>query len=93
MQYVKLISGTVQFAPKKIKDGNSITYNPDAEMLAEHGFKPLTVDETPDVPDGHHLEPRYVDNGETVRQYWEVVENAKETTYADELLSRLEEIL
>lgn len=93
MQYVKLVNGTVQFAPKKIKDGNSITYNPDAEMLTEYGYKPLVVDETPVVPDGHHLEPRYADNGETVWQYWEVVENAKETTYEEELLARLEEIL
>ena len=89
MQYVKLVNGTVQFAPKKIKDGNSITYNPDAEMLTEYGYKPLVVDETPEVPDGYHLEPSYADEGETIRQSWNVVKDTQQTSYEGELLNIL----
>ena len=58
-KYVKLQDGRLIYAPKKITDGDTITYNPTAEMLLPLGYKPLRVEPMPEVEEGYHLEPAY----------------------------------
>lgn len=89
MNYAKITDGHIQFAPKKIKDGDSTIYNPTAEVLEAHGFKQLVVDAMPEVPDGYHTEPVYADTGDAVHQSWELAEDTKETSYEAEILQIL----
>ena len=75
MKYAKLIDGVIQFAPKKIKHDDSITYNPPAEMLIERGYKPLIETPCPEAEEGYHYELSYADQGESIVYVWTLVED------------------
>ena len=91
--YVKLTDGRLIYAPKKIKDGDTITYNPTAEMLLPLGYKPLRVEPMPDVEEGYHLEPVYSETDTEVIEDWEVVEDPPVEPDPQELIDMLEEAL
>lgn len=74
MKYAKLIEGEIYFAPKKIKNGNSITYNPPSEMLTELGYKPVTFTEPPQTEEGYQAVSTWTDKGEYILQEWEIVQ-------------------
>lgn len=90
MRYAKLIDGVIEFAPKKIKDGDSTTYNPTGEMLEELGYLPVMFTDPPETEPGYYAVSEWEEIDGTIVQRWHV-EEAEPT--ADELLSRLEEIL
>lgn len=87
--YVKLTDGRLIYAPKKIKDGDTITYNPTAEMLLPLGYKPLRVEPMPEVEEGYHLEPAYTETDNEVIQDWQVVKDPPEEPDAEEILNVL----
>lgn len=87
--YVKLTDGRLIYAPRKIKDGSTITYNPTAEMLLPLGYKPLTVKPMPEVGEGYHLEPVYSETNDEVIQDWQVVEDPPVEPDAEEILDIL----
>lgn len=87
--YVKLQDGRLIYAPKKIKDGSTITYNPTAEMLLPLGYKPLRVEPMPEVEEGYHLEPVYSETDDEVIQDWQVVEDPPVEPDAEEILDIL----
>lgn len=89
MTYVKLIDGRLTYAPRKIKDGDTIVYNPTAEHLLPLGYKPLTVKPMPEVEDGYHLEPVYSETDNEVIQDWQVVEDPPVEPDAEEILDIL----
>lgn len=91
--YVKLIDGHLIYAPKKIKDGSTVTYNPTAEMLLPLGYKPLRVEPMPEVEEGYHLEPVYTETDTEVVQDWTVVEDPPVEPDPQELIDMLEEAL
>ena len=72
--YGKLIDGALHLAPKKIKHGNSITYNPPAEMLTELGYKPVTFTDPPTTEVGYEAVSTWTDNGDYILQEWEIVQ-------------------
>ncbi|MBQ2627380.1 MAG: hypothetical protein IJG17_06290 [Eubacterium sp.] len=88
--YAKLIDGVINFAPKKIKDGDSTTYNPTGEMLEELGYFPVTFTYPPENEPGYVAVCEWEEIDGTIVQRWRV-EEAEPT--ADELLAMLEEIL
>ena len=75
MKYAKLIDGVIEFAPRKIKHGDSITYNPPVEMLIERGYKPLIETPCPEAPSGYHYELSYLDEGEQIVYVWTLAED------------------
>lgn len=84
--YGKLIDGVLELAPRKIKHGDSITYNPPAEMLTELGYLPVRFTDPPVVEEGYEAVSSWEEiDGEIVQQ-WEVV--VSEPT-AEELLAIL----
>lgn len=87
--YVKLTDGRLIYAPKKIKDGDTITYNPTAEMLLPLGYKPLTIMPMPEVEEGYHLEPTYAETDTEVVQDWTVVEDPPVEPDAEDILNIL----
>lgn len=84
MKYVKLISGRITYAPKKLINGNATIYNPTAEQLIADGYKPLQVDPMPTTDSRHHLEAVYTDTADAVVQSWIIVENPPEEPTLEE---------
>ena len=70
--YAKLIDGALQYAPKKIKDGDSTTYNPQPEMLIAHGYLPVIETDRPEVEDGYYAEAHYTEEAGQIIQTWTV---------------------
>lgn len=87
--YVKLTDGRLIYAPRKIKDGDTIVYNPTAEHLLPLGYKPLRVEPMPEVEEGYHLEPAYTETDTEVVQDWTVVEDPPVEPDAEEILDIL----
>ena len=94
MRYAKLIEGVIEWAPKKIKDGNTVTYNPPAEMLTELGYLPVTMTDPPEAPEGYYAESHWEEQDGEIVQVWEVVEDPYyDDATPDEIAEALEEIL
>lgn len=89
MTYVKLQDGRLTYAPRKIKDGDTIVYNPTAEHLLPLGYKPLTIEPMPGVEEGYHAEPVYSETDDEVIQDWQVVEDPPVEPDAEEILNIL----
>lgn len=90
MEYGKLIDGALYKAPRKIKSGASVTYNPDAETLKGLGYKPVVRTEAPEAPEGYYARSSFIEEGDSIVQVWEVCE---EELGADEIQQALEAIL
>lgn len=88
--YGKLIDGVLQYAPKKIKDGNRTTYNPTAETLEALGYKPIVLTDQPQTDTGYTAECLWIDDGEKITQIWNIEER---DLYADEIAEALAEVL
>ena len=52
--YAKLIDGVIEIAPRKIKSGDSTTYNPTEETLLSLGYLPVRLTDAPET-DTHHI--------------------------------------
>lgn len=72
--YAKLIDGAIQWAPKKIKDGDTTTYNPTVEMLGALGYLPVTATDPPEAPEGYYAESYWEEQDDTIVQMWRMVE-------------------
>lgn len=75
MKYAKLIDNRLQYAPKKIRRGDSITFNPPAEMLLEEGYLPVRETEQPEVEEGYYLSPVYTQEADEIVVTWEQIED------------------
>lgn len=84
--YAKLIDGMLHFAPRKIKNGDSTTYNPTGEMLEELGYLPVTFTDPPETEPGYYAVSEWEEVDGTIVQRWHV-EEAEPTD--EEILSIL----
>ena len=74
MRYGKLIDGAVEYAPNKIKDGDSITYNPTVETLTALGYMPVVVTDAPQTETGYQAVGEWViEDGQIVLK-WHIEE-------------------
>lgn len=71
--YGKLIDGVLVSAPKKIKHGDSITYNPPEEMLLPLGYLPVIFTDPPEVEQGYEAVCTWAEIDGEIVQEWEVV--------------------
>lgn len=86
MRYGKLIDGAMQYAPKKIKNGDSIIYNPTPETLTVWGYMPVIVTDAPQTETGYQAVGEWViEDGQIVLQWH--IEEAEPT--AEEALAIL----
>lgn len=86
MRYAKLINGAINFAPKKIKNGNSTTYNPTPETLTALGYMPVVVTDAPQTETGYQAVGEWViEDGQIVLKWH--IEEAEPT--AEEALAIL----
>lgn len=93
MNYAKLTQGRIQYAPKKIKDGLSTIYNPTADILMAHGYKPLTVNPMPTMQSGYHAFPSYIETDTEIVQTWTAEEDPpQEPTLEEQVEAQAEAI-
>ena len=78
--YAKFIDRVLTSAPRKIKDGDAVTYNPTAEMLLALGYKPVRYTAEPDAVEGYYYEMTWTETEDEIVQGWTAVEDP----YADE---------
>ena len=70
MEYAKLIRGEAEIAPRVLRDGAYTTYNPPAELLKAHGYKPIQYTAPPETAPGCIAVPGWRDTGEIILQTW-----------------------
>lgn len=86
MIFGKLDEKGLHLAPKKIKNGDSITYNPPAETLLPLGYLPVIFTDPPVVEEGYEAVSTWTQTETEIIQGWDVV--VVEPT-AEELLAIL----
>lgn len=90
MRYAKLINNYPTYAPRRIRIGSVIVYNPtDAQLLAE-GYLPVVETDAPEVDERHFATPHWAIVNNQIAQSWTVEEvpiSEEEalTRYANEL--------
>ena len=69
----KLIDGQLVVAPKKLRIGQTVVYNPTEDMLLAAGY--LVVEETPEPPVeyGYYSEAYYEEEADKIVQKWRIV--------------------
>lgn len=66
-----IVDGVISYAPKKIKIGSMLIFNPTDEALKEQGYKEVRTSDIPDdAPDGKIYVFSYDDKGEYIEQVW-----------------------
>lgn len=73
--YAKFIDGVLTSAPRKIKDGDTVTYNPPAEMLEALGYKPVVYVDEPDAVEGYYFDMAWTETEDEIVQTWTKVED------------------
>ena len=73
-KYAKLINGVIVFAPRKIKNGDSITYNPTAEMLLPLGYLPVRFTDAPETEVGYEAVCTWEQTDTEIIQQWHIEE-------------------
>lgn len=77
--YAKLINNTIRPAPKKLFHNGNTTFNPSPDILAEHGYLPVTYADMPtDASNGQHYESHWEQNDTEIVQVWTLVDNPVE---------------
>lgn len=74
MIYAKLIDGALVLAPKKIKNGDSITYNPTGEMLIPLGYLPVRFTDAPETDIKHIPVCTWTQADTEIIQQWHIEE-------------------
>ena len=64
MRYGILTGGQLVYAPSRIKNGDTVTYNPSGEMLIQHGYLPITETPYPQTDEKDIDIPKYLEAGE-----------------------------
>lgn len=74
MRYAKLLNDYPSYAPRRMKIGSSIVYNPtDAQLLAE-GYLPVVETDAPEVDERHYAMPHWTIQNHQIVQSWTVEE-------------------
>lgn len=74
MKYAKLVNNYLSYAPRRIRVGSVIVYNPtDVQLLAE-GYLPVIETSMPETDAQHYAEPHWAEQDGQIVQEWEIVE-------------------
>lgn len=72
MNYAMLVNGEIVFAPRKLRDGETIVYNPPEALLRQHGYKPTRETEAPETEEGFMAIPDWEETEEAVVRVWRI---------------------
>ena len=90
MKYAKLVNNYPSYAPRRIRIGSVIVYNPtDAQLLAE-GYLPVIETDAPETDAQHYAVPHWMEQDNQIVQSWTIEEipitdEEALTRYANEL--------
>ena len=74
--YAKLINNTIRPAPKKLCHNGNTIFNPPPDILAEHGYLPVTYADMPtDASTGQHYESHWEQTDTEITQVWKLVDD------------------
>lgn len=74
MRYAKLLNDYPSYAPRRLRIGSVIVYNPtDAQLLSE-GYLPVIETLMPDVDAQHYAAPHWSEQNNQIVQSWTVEE-------------------
>jgi hypothetical protein len=74
MRYAKLINDYPSYAPRRLRIGSVIVYNPtDAQLLSE-GYLPVVETEPPETDERHFATPHWAIQNNQIVQSWTVEE-------------------
>ena len=74
MRYAKLENGFPQYAPRKLRVGDAVVYNPIPEQLFNAGYLPVIETTPPEAEDGYYATPHWAEVDGEIVQSWEIVE-------------------
>lgn len=72
MSYAKLVNGKIVFAPRKLRSGDTVVYNPPMELLKENGYKPVINTDAPEAGEGNIASPGWTETEEAIVQTWTI---------------------
>lgn len=70
MKYGKIVDGEFVEAPKVIKTEEATIFNPPEELLREHGYMELRINELPEDVDGYIWSPSWNEEDGYIIQNW-----------------------
>ena len=83
MRFAKLINNYPSYAPRRLRIGSVIVYNPTDEQILDAGYLPVIETEPPVTDEFHYAEPHWEEKNGQIIQEWELVE-VPESDEADE---------
>lgn len=79
----KLIGGAISYAPKQVKIGDSVVFNPTEEQLKQLGYKELEFSEEPKIEvKTQKAVPRFEEQEDKILQVWDVLPSQPDYTEA-----------
>lgn len=90
--YGKIVEGRLIAAPKMIKDGGTITYNPPIDILLRLGYLPVVNVPCPEAPEGYYYEHSWTELDGTITDVWTLTKLPDDAT-PDEIAEALEAVL
>ena len=79
----KLVNGAISYAPKQVKIGDSVVFNPTEEQLKQLGYKELEFSEEPRIEvKTQKAVPRFEEQEDKILQVWDVVPSQPDYTEA-----------
>lgn len=70
MTYAKLINGILMIAPRKLRSGAVLVYNPPAALLEAEGYKPVVFTEAPAAEEGFRAVCGWTETANGILQTW-----------------------
>ena len=74
MRYAKLINDYPSYAPRRMRIGSVVVYNPTDAQLPAEGFLPVIETPMPDVDAQHYAAPHWAEQNNRIVQSWTVEE-------------------
>lgn len=70
MRYGKLVDGEFISAPKFVKVGDRVVFNPGSDILEEKGYQPVLYTDAPKVENGYYVESYWIEDERGIVQAW-----------------------
>ena len=74
MRYAKLINNYPSYAPRRLRIGSVIVYNPTDVQLLSEGYLPVIETDAPETDERHFAEPHWAIQSNQIVQSWTVEE-------------------
>lgn len=72
MTYAKLVNNVLSLAPRKLRFGTFIIYNPPEQLLESNGYRPVIFADYPEIEEGCIAVPGWEEQENAIVQTWTV---------------------